>query len=298
MPPAVPARWSWRIKPLIGWLLIWASAAFGAFEVSGSGARTVALGGAFGAGVDAAEGIWINPAANARGARWQAGTTHVLLYPGLEDSPSLNALALVAPVAGGGLQVGFSALGAEDWEEQVGVVGYGRVLHPRLALGVDVRSGGWQTEGLSHRAWSADVGGIYEAGWIHSRHYLRLGWVMRDLWRSSQAAGGQAGAKPPRAFTLGASLGGEAQQVLVDVERRAGRTQLRAGYESTLSGTGGMHLRLGGSTFSSDWKGGELSGGIGHRWRGWRLDFSYTYPLGPSGVWGGMHRLSLGYRRP
>jgi len=298
MPPAVPARWSWRIKALVGWLLIWAAAAHGAFEVNGKGARTAALGGAFGAGVDAVEGIWINPAANARGTRWSAGTTHVLLYPGLEDSPSLNALALVAPVVGGGLQVGFSALGALDWDEQVGVVGYGRPVHPRLALGMDLRSGGWQTTGLSHRSWSIDLGGIYEAGWVNARHYLRLGWMIRDWWRSSQAAGGQGGAKPPRAFTLGVGLGGEAQQVLVDVERRAGRTQLRAGYESAVLGMAGLSLRLGGSTLNLDWMGGELGGGVGYRWGGWRFDFSYTYPLGPSGAFGGVHRVSLGYRRP
>lgn len=299
MPPAVLARWSWRIKTLVGWLLlVGASAAHGAFEVSGSGARTAALGGAFGAGVDAVEGIWINPAANARGARWQAGTTHVLLYPGLEDSPSINVLAVVAPVAGGGLQVGFSALGAEDWQEQVEVVGYGRAIHPRLALGGDVRSGGWRTEGLSHRAWSADLGGIYEVGWFRSRHYLRLGLVMRDLLRSSQAAGGQAEAKPPRAYILAASLGTGAQQVLADVERRAGRTQLRAGYENAVQSLGGMRLRLGVSAFTSAWDGGDLSAGIGHGWKGWHLDFSYTYPLGPSGALGGVHRLSLNYRRP
>lgn len=298
MPPAVPARWLWRINALVGWLLlISVSAVQGAFEVTGSGARTAALGGAFGAGVDAAEGLWINPAANARSPRWRVGTTHVLLYPGLEDSPSLNALTLVAPVAGGGLQVGLSALGSEDWEEQLGLIGYGRAIHPRLALGGDVRSGGWQTEGLSHRAWSADLGGIYEVGWIHSRHYLRLGWVMRDLLRSSLAAGGQVEAKPPRAYILAASLNSKTQQVLVDVERRAGQTQLRAGYESTVSSTGGMHFRLGGSAFTSAWDGGDLSVGLGHGWKGWYLDFSYTYPLGPSRALGGIHRLSLGYRK-
>lgn len=299
MPPAVPARWSWRIKTLVGWLLVLgASAAHGAFEVNGTGARTAALGGAFGAGVDAAEGLWINPAANARGVRWQAGTTHVLLYPGLENSPSLNALALVAPVAGGGLQVGFSALGSEDWEEQIGVVGYGRAVHPRLALGGDVRSGGWQTEGLSHRAWSGDLGGIYEVGWLRSRYYLRLGLVMRDWWRSSLAAGGQAEAKPPRAYILAANLGIGAKQVLVDVERRAGRLQLRAGYEETVRSLGGIQLRVGGSAFTSAWDSGDLNVGMGYGWRGWHLDFSYTAPLGLSGALGGVHRLSLNYRRP
>jgi hypothetical protein len=221
----------------------------------------------------------------------------VLLYPGLEDSPVLNALALVAPLAGGAAQAGFSALSAEDWEEQVGVVGYGRALHPRLALGVDLRSGGWRTEGLSHRAWSADLGGAYEAGWVHARHYLRLSWVARDIIRTSQAAGGQARARPPRTFILGASLGNEARQVLLEVERRAGRTQVRAGYESALPAAEGLQFRVGGNGFTSDWTGGELSGGVGYRWGAWGCDFSYTYPLGPGGVFGGVHRLSLGYRR-
>jgi hypothetical protein len=272
--------------------------AHAAFEVGGHGARTTALGGAFGAGVDAAEGIWTNPAANARNAQWQVNTTHVLLYPGLEDSPSLNGLAVVAPLAGGGLGAGFSALGAEDWDEQVEVVGYGRALHPRLALGTDLRTGGWKTPGWSHRAWSVDLGAVYEVGWIHPRHYLRLGWVGRDLVRTSQAAGGQEAAKAPRVLILGVSLGNKAEQLLIDVERRAGQTQLRGGYESTLPGTGGMKLRLGGNAFTSDWNGGELSAGLGHRWREWSFDFSYTYPLGASGAFGGVHRLSLGYRKP
>lgn len=115
--------------------------------------------------------------------------------------------------------------------------------------------------------------------------------------RSSLAAGGQVEAKPPRAYILAASLNSKTQQVLVDVERRAGQTQLRAGYESTVSSTGGMHFRLGGSAFTSAWDGGDLSVGLGHGWKGWYLDFSYTYPLGPSRALGGIHRLSLGYRK-
>lgn len=297
MPPAVPAPWSWRIRLLFGWLLVWASAAHAAFEVTGGGARSTGLGGAFGAGADALDAVWTNPAANARGGRWQGGTTHVLLYPGVAGSPSLNALSLVAPVGGGGLIAGFSALGADDWDEQVGLVGYGRALHPRVAVGGDVRTGAWRTTGWSHRAWSADLGAVYEVGWVHTRHFLRLGLVMRDLVRTSQAAGGQSAARAPRALVLGASLNGEAQQVLVDLEHRAGRLQLRVGYESLLPNTAGMRLRFGGSAFASDWQGGELSAGVGHRWREWSFDFSYTYPLGPDGAFGGVHRLSLGYRR-
>ena len=176
-------------------------------------------------------------------------------------------------------------------------MGYGRAVHPRLALGGDLRSGGWQTIGLSHRAWSADLGGIYEAGWIQPHLYLRLGGILRDAFRSSLAAGGQAAAKPPRAYILAGSLSAGEQQLLVDLERRAGRTQLRVGYESTVPSLGGMRLRLGGSAFTSAWDSGDLSMGIGHGWRGWHLDFSYTYPMGPSGAFGGMHRLSIGYKR-
>lgn len=249
-------------------------------------------------GVEAAEGVWNNPAANARGTRLQVGTTHALLYPGLENSPTLNALALVTPLAGGNLGAGISALGADDWDEQIETVGYGRALHPRLALGTGLRTGGWQTSGMSRRAWAIDLGAVYEVGWISSRHYLRLGWVGRDLVRTSQAAGGQSAGKAPRALTLGACLSSGADLLLLDVERRAGRTQLRAGFESTLPSTGGMRLRLGGNAFANDWNGGDLTAGFGHRWREWSLDFSYTYPLGPSGAFGGVHRLSLGYRRP
>ncbi|MBI2501959.1 MAG: hypothetical protein HYW07_01850 [Candidatus Latescibacteria bacterium] len=280
-------------------MLFACSAACAAFEISGGGARTAALGGAFGAGADATEGIWINPAGNARVHKWRVGTTHVLLYPGLEDSPALNTLAASSPVGGGALQLGVSGLSARDWQEQVAVVGYGRGVHPRVALGGDVRMGGWKTVGLSHRAWSADVGGVYEAGWIHPRLYLRLGLALRELTRANLAAGGQAAGRSPRVMALAACLSTrEQRQLVVDVEMRGGRTLIRAGYETLVADLAGMRLRVGGSAFPGNWEGGEMSMGIGHNWRQWHFDFAYTYPLGPSSGLGGVHRLSLGYRQP
>lgn len=296
MPPAAPARWSWRIKRCLLGALFACSSAWAAFEVSGSGARVAALGGAFGAGVDAAEGVWSNPAGNARVHKWRVGTTHVLLYPGLDESPALSALAASSPLAGGGLQLGISALAAQDWQEQVAVVGYGRGVHPRLALGLDARTGGWKTTGLSHRSWSLDAGGIYEVGWVHPRLYVRLGLVLRELRRAELASEGRAEA--PRGFTLAASFTTGQQQLVVDVERRSGQQWVRAGCETPLSTLGGMRFRVGGSASSGDWKSGDLSVGIGHHWRQWHFDFAYTYPLGPGTGLGGVHRLSLGYRQP
>ena len=163
MLPAAQVRWFWRIS----WLLMaLAGPAYSAFEITGGGARSSGLGAAFTAGLDS-EAIWFNPAANAWARKYRVGTAHAQLYPGLDESPNLNVLGAVLPLGGGSLQLGLSSLGVEDWREQVGLVGYGRALHQRFALGTSLRSSGWETRGLSHRVWSADLGATYKVGWIH-----------------------------------------------------------------------------------------------------------------------------------
>jgi hypothetical protein len=287
----------WRISGLLlGGLLAGVAPVGAAFEITSQGAQSAALGGAFAAGADAAESVWFNPAGSARLHKWRVGTTHALLYPGLDQSPHLSGLAVAGPFRGGGLQAGLSFLSAEGWREEVAVLGYGRALHPRVALGSSLRTSAWKAGDLSRRAWSLDLGGTYEVGFVHPRAYVRLGLVVKNLNRANIAAGGQAAGETPREWVMAASIGLEEQQILIDVERRDGRTEVRAGYEASTVSLGGARFRMGGSALGPGWTGRELNAGIGHSWKQWHFDYAYTYPLRLSGL-GGAHRLSVGYRQ-
>lgn len=292
MPPAAQVHWFWRIS----WLLMsLAGQAYPAFEITGGGARSSGLGAAFTAGVDA-EAIWFNPAANAWAQKYRVGTTHAQLYSGLDESPNLNVLGAVLPLGGGSLQLGWSSLGVEDWREQVGLVGYGRALHQRFALGTSLRSSGWETRGLSHRVWSADLGAIYKVGWIHRRVYMRLGFMATNINRANIAASGHPAGKTPRGVVLAASVNLDRQQVLVDIERRRGRTEVRIGYETPFSSrTRGVDLRLGGQLLSAGRVAKEVDLGLGYRWKQWYFDYAYIHPLHPTGL-GGIHRGGFEYR--
>lgn len=287
----------WRIRAAIGVLaLALAGPVPAAFEIDGQGAQSAALGGAFIAATDVAEAVWFNPAGNARLQRRQIATSHALLYAGLPDSPGLNALAAAVPLAGGGLHLGFSALAGEDWNEEVLAVGYGRALHPRLALGVGARSRGWRTPDLSRRALSLDLGGVYEVGWVHPRAYVQVAVAVRNINRANIAAGGQSAGRTPRVWGVGVGAGGGGQRVLLDIERRHGRTEVRAGYEARSASLLGARLRVGGRFAVARPRGREVDVGLGHKWKQWRMDYAYTYPLRLNGL-GGIHRISLGYSR-
>lgn len=285
----------WRTSRLfLGWvsLLVNLTPGHAAFETAGRSAHPAALGGAFTAGVDAAEAVWFNPAGNARAQKWRVGITHSLLYPELEESPSLNVLSAARPLGRGGLQVGLSALSAEDWREQVAIVGYGRALHPRVAVGGSLRTGSWETGDLSHRSWSLDLGGIYEVGWVHSRVYVRMALVAKNITRANISAGGRAAGQTPQSIVLATSVNLAHHQVLAEVERRGGRAEVRTGYESRAPNN--VKFRLGASALASSWEEGELDVGIGYSWKRWHIDFAYSYPLQLTGL-GGIHYLSLGY---
>lgn len=288
----------WRISCclFLGSLFAGVAAVGAAFEITGRGAQSTALGGAFAAGVETVEAVWFNPAGNARLQKWRASSTHALLYPGLDQSPSLNGLAVAGPCRGGGLQAGFSFLNAEGWREQVAILGYGRALHPRVALGTGMRTSAWKAGNLSRRVWSLDLGGTYEVGFVHPRVYVRLGLVAKDLNAANIAAGGQASGKTRRGLVMAAAIGLEEQRVLIDVERRDGRTEVRAGYEASTVSLAGARFRMGGSASNPGWNGEELNVGIGHNWKQWHFDYAYTYPLHFTGL-GGVHRLSIGYRQ-
>ena len=292
MLPAALVHWFWRIS----WLpMALAGPVYPAFEITGGGARSSALGGAFTAGVDA-EAIWFNPAANAWAQKYQVGTAHAQLYSGLDESPSLNVLGAVLPLGGGSLQLGWSSLGVEDWREQVGIVGYGMVLHQRLALGSSLRSSGWKTSGLSNRALSVDLGGIYKVGWIHHQVFMRLGLMLTNINRSNIAASGHPAGKTPRGVVLAANVNLDRRQVLVDIERRGGRTEVRAGFETPFSSrVRGVALRLGGSLLSSDREAKELDLGLGYKWKLWNFNYAYINPLHSTGL-GGIHQAGFTYR--
>jgi len=263
-----------------------------AFEITGEGARSTSLGGAFAAAVNSVAAVWHNPAGNGRMKEWQGGLTQALLHPGLEELLSVHGLAFAGPVGNGVLQAGLSLLSAEGWQENVTVVGYGRALHPRLALGGVVRTSAWQAGSWSRRVWSVDMSGIYDVGFVHPRAFLRLGWILKDLHRANTAVGGQAAGRLSRGLVLAASLEFGGRQVLMDLERRDGRTELRMGYETSVISLFGARIRVGGVGFGSGWSGKDVSVGIGNDWKRWHFDYAYTYPLRVSAL-GGLHRLSL-----
>ena len=283
----------WRTSVLLLALVPPVSAAF---EFSGRGAQSTALGGAFAASIQTAEAVWYNPAGNAQQQKWQAGTTHALLYPGLDQSPALNGLSVTAPLRGGGFQLGLSFLGADGWREEVITLGYGRPLHERFALGGGLRTSAWKAGDLSHRAWHLDVGATWEVGFIHPWAYLRLALVAKGLNGANIAAGGQAAGKEKPTVVAAALLNLAGREVLLDIERRDGRTEFRAGFETRTVSLNGARFRMGGAAVGSGFDERELNVGLGHNYKQWHFDYAYSYPLHLSG-YGGVHRFSVGYRQ-
>lgn len=285
------ARLRWPTSALI---LAWAIPAMAAFELGGGSARAAAVGGAFTAVAGDVDAIWFNAAANGRVQHLQAGTTHALLYPGLKGTLSLNAASASIPVGGGSAQVGLSTLDYPGWHEQIAALGYGKALHPRVAVGTVVRSSSWRTDGLSNRSWSVDLGGTYEVGWIHPKAYLRLGAVVSNLSGANISAGGYAAGETPRGARIGAALDAGPQTISIDAERRGGSTTVHLGYETRALSLGGATFRLGANSLLTSRTGGEVDVGIGHGWKQWHMDYAYAYPLALTGL-GGMHRISLAY---
>ncbi len=267
-----------------------------AFEFSGRGAHSAALGGAFAASIRTVDAVWHNPAGNARQQQWQAGTTHALLYPALDHSPTLNGLSATGPWRGGGYQLGLSFLGADGWGEEVIALGYGRPLDERFALGGSLRTSAWKAGALSQRAWQLDVGATWEVGFIHPRAYVRLALVAQGLNGANIAVGGQAAGQQKPAVVAAALLNWAGREVLLDIERRAGQTEFRMGYETPTVSLNGARFRLGGAVVGADFDRRELNVGLGHNYKQWHFDYAYSYPLHLSG-YGGVHRFSVGYRQ-
>ena len=283
----------WRIS----WLLLACALPAGAvFELTGRGARSTALGGALVASASTAEAVWYNPAGNARQEHWHVGSTHALLYPALERSPMLNGLAVAGPLQNGGFQAGLSFLGADGWREEVIALGYGRALNDRLALGGGLRTSAWKAGDLSHRAWSMDLGGTWEVGFVHPLAYMRVGVAARGLNSANFAIGGQAAGEEPRSVVLAAAIIMAGKELLIDLERNDGRSVLRLGYETRTVSLSGARFRVGGTALGSNLGGGDLRVGLGHDWKDWNFDYAYSIPVQVTGM-GGIHRVSVGYRR-
>ena len=284
-------RLLWHTSFAILW---WAIIAGAAFEINGRSARSSAVGGAFAATVDNIDAVWFNAAANGRVRNLRVGTTHVLLYPGLEETLSLNAVAAAVPVGPGSVHLGLSILDFSGWKEQITALGYGRRFLERFGAGGTVRLNGWQAEDLSNRSVSLDFGGTYEAGWILPEVYLRLGAVLSNVNRANISAGGYAAGDTPMGAILGASISMDHEEILVDFENRGGRSLVRLGYETRALGWGGTRLRLGMVAWSAR-EIGELDAGFGRNWNQWNFDYAYALPVFSTGGLGGIHRLSIGY---
>lgn len=289
----------WLIKTAVGaaaTLLSGQLPAYAAFEVIGQGARAIALAGAFTAVEDDPETVWFNPAGSARVTSVGVGLTHAQLYPGLEESPGLNALSVHFPLSGGGAQLGLSLLSHRDWSEQILVAGYGRPLHPRVAVGGNVSSMGWQIGGLSRRTLRVDIGGAYEVGWVSSRAYVRLGLKLSNLTRANIAASGHRSGRTPVGGVVALSIDLEHQRLLLDLQRQGENYQLRTGYETRPEGWAGFQFRMGGSGLVFHRDSGELDVGLGHVWREWLFDYAYSYPL-TLGGFGGIHWVSVRWQQ-
>ena len=137
---------------------------------------------------------------------------------------------------------------------------------------------------------------MYEVGWIHPRIYARLGMVLSNVGRANISAAGHRAGETPRGVVLAAAFAVEQQEILIDVERRGGSTEMRLGYETRSLSLGGATLRMGVDSSSAEWEIGALNAGNGHSWGAWRFDYAYTYPLRLAEL-GGVHRFGLSYHR-
>jgi hypothetical protein len=266
-----------------------------AFDIIGWGARSSAVGGAFNAGTDDPETVWYNPSAINRSARLQATATYVLLYPGLEEAPTLSSLGLLLRVRRGSVRYGFSVLHAEGWTEQAVVTGYGYPLTSRLAIGVDLKGLRWKAGDRSHTIWSLNTGVMYETGWFNPTTRLRAAVLVKDINSPNLSVRGAGGGKLSARGAVAIMLTVGDQTVSLDMEPGGSVAEVRFGYETPMKSLEGATLRLGGRMNAVTFDSGELDAGFGYAQHGLQIDYAYTYPLLISDI-GGVHRVSVGYR--
>jgi len=265
---------------------IWANAFFiffavipadAAFEVIGLSARTVALGYATIAEGQDATGIWGNPAkreTDVNNGMWS--TTHGILFPGIDEAPTVSSLTGAIPFFGGIAQLGWSSLNSPLWSEQVAVLGFGRSINSRFSLGGSVLSANWSAGSLTHRGWDGMLGMLYEVGWILPRVYMRIGLSAENILSNSiSIAAGGVGRRTKMRGSF--SLNSRTQRVLFGFENSRYGTLWRIGYEIATTGWGMILVRSGITVDVVQQHLRELSLGFGHKWRRVQFDYALVY---------------------
>jgi len=273
------------------WLSALVAPVSAAFEVGGGGAYTASLGGAFSAGIESAETVWFNPAAAAKLRIPRMTSTQGVLFAALPESPSIHSGAAAWPRAWGTVQAGYSTLRAEQWNESSLLLGLARVIHPRLALGAQVSTNGWRSGKYSRRHWAGNIGGLYEAGWLTSRTYMRLSFVLANLGATRVSARGRPTGQRARAYTVGAQVVSAERTLLIDVERQEDEWQLRAGYEAKVRDS--LMIRLGARVYSSDTINRTWHIGLGYEWKNLHFDYAFSHSV-DLGSFGAAHRFGVG----
>jgi len=262
-----------------------------AFELGGGGAYSTALGGAFASSVQSVESIWFNPAPSARIGTSRVSSTHGTLWSGLEESPSIHSVNSAWVSKWGTLQVGYSTLRAQGWEESEVLLGGSRILTPRLALGIQVQRNGWEADRLGRNHWVGNIGVLYEAGWITKQTYVRFSGVWANIGSGLSSSGRRTGQRP-RSVTLGMQVVGRGRVGSIDCRREDDRWDVRAGYESELRD--GLMARLGARMYLANTVNRSGHVGLGYEWRNMRFDYAFSQSL-DLGSFGAQHRFGIGY---
>ena len=263
-----------------------------AFEIVDGGAYAMSMGGALSAGIGSAETIWFNPAASAKLNVPHATATYGTLYSGLEDSPIVHSGAIAWPFERATLQAGYHTLRLDPWSEMSGLIGAAVVLHPRVALGGEVRVNAWNSGRYGNQSWLGSFGLLYEVGWVTPSMYMRLSLVSANLtgWYSAGGSGRATG-QPGRSYTAGAQLNVRGKKVSLDVERDAGLWDIRAGYE--LDARWGLNFRTGAGIRVDDTVDRTWHVGMGYEWTDYHFDYAFSRSADIASF-GATHRLGIG----
>lgn len=294
-----------RYRILIGMmsigLLCWIGTGEAAFELTGSGARSMGLGGAYLALSEDVDGIWHNPSGMAAFEGMEVQLNYALPYGGLGDDLSIGSVGLLKSMGGlGNLGVGLSMLSSDVWKEQVFVGSLSREFGA-LGLGGSFKMLMWSAEGgtygadLSKTGMTLDVGGIYCLGGMLGFEGIRLGVLLSNLLPANISDAGDDGGKLPMGIGLGVGLKKGNSLTSMELRMVGGDMEVRGGVEVM---TTGMCLRLGGLGIANaeDMPKGEVDFGIGIALKGLQLDYAYTYPLITARELGGHQLFSLGYK--
>ncbi|MFT5088850.1 MAG: hypothetical protein ACI906_002867 [Candidatus Latescibacterota bacterium] len=274
------------------WLSALVAPVGAAFELGGGGAYTTSLGGAFSAGVESAEAVWFNPAAAARLRTARMTSTHGTIFTSLPESPSVHSASAAWPASWGTAQVGYSTLRADSWNESSLLLGLARVVHPRLALGAQLGTNGWESGKFARRHWLGNIGGLYEAGWLTSKSYVRMSFVLANLGSGRVSANERSTGQRDRSYTLGMQVVSAERTLLFDAELQEGDWQFRAGYEAKVRDL--LKMRFGARVYSGDTVNRTWHAGMGYEWKKVHFDYAFSHSIDLS-TFGATHRFGVGY---